>query len=85
MFLKHHACGMYTSSTGLLLHLLGMVWTHSTQAGHWQAVELMLQEVLPAGSALPKRDNQSTVTTYVTGVLEPRYFKVTMPRVMRHM
>jgi hypothetical protein len=37
-----------------------------------------LQGVLPAGAALPKREYQSTVTTYVTGLLNPAYFKVKM-------
>jgi hypothetical protein len=35
-----------------------------------------LQEVLPPGDVLPKREYQSTVTTYVTGALNPSYFKV---------
>jgi hypothetical protein len=44
--------------------------------------DIELQGVLPAGSALPKREYQSTVTTYVTGVLNPSYFKVKMPHVI---
>lgn len=35
-----------------------------------------LQGVLPPGAVLPKREYQSTVTTYVTGALNPSYFKV---------
>jgi hypothetical protein len=45
-----------------------------------------LQGVLPAGRALPKREYQSTVTTYVTGELNPHYFKVSEDATcMRHL
>ncbi|WIA35625.1 hypothetical protein OEZ86_004041 [Tetradesmus obliquus] len=44
----------------------------AVQAG--SAIEL--QGVLPPGAVLPKREYQSTVTTYVTGALNPSYFKV---------
>jgi hypothetical protein len=43
---------------------------------------IQLQGVLPAGGALLKREYQSTVTTYVTGLLHPSYFEVMMPRIL---
>lgn len=38
-----------------------------------------LRGVLPPAAVLPRREYQSTVTTYVTGALNPRYFKVRTP------
>jgi hypothetical protein len=35
-----------------------------------------LQGVLPPGTVLPAREYQNTVTTYVTGAVDPAYFKV---------
>lgn len=37
-----------------------------------------LRDILPPGSALPQRSYQTTVTSYITGALNPKYFKVVL-------